>query len=192
MLSVFDRITVWRADFDPFLPFVLLVGHKGPAPLDVERMAERVRGTGLFKGYEKTFGGLTGREMLSLYSGNLGQSAEVVGPGPINTDNRPIIEFKAPVTIRNIFAGQVRAMNGDLLHDYITGLIARTPPAADPYLAEASPADQELVLAGLALFGDTVFRKTDPERSRQLETTFFRRLKKARQLRQKTTVDETP
>jgi spermidine synthase len=182
VLSVFDQVSVWRADFDPYLPFVVLICEKDLVPLDVDRMAEEVRHLGLFDRYEKTFGWITGREMLSLYSGNLSGAAAAIGPGPINTDNRPLIEFKAPVTIRNIFAGHVEAMNGDVLHDYFTNLISRTPPDRDPYLAGTTAADQELVLAGLALFGDAVYQETDPARSRQLEAAFFRRMKRAREL----------
>jgi spermidine synthase len=182
VLSVFDHVSVWRADFDPYLPFVVLVCEKDRVPLDVDRMAEEVRLCGLFDRYEKTFGWISGREMLSLYGGNLSGAADAIGPGPINTDNRPLVEFRAPVTIRNIFAGHVRAMNGDLLHDYFANLISRTPPERDPYLAGATAADHQLVLAGLALFGDVVYQETSPERSRQLEAAFFRRMKRAGEL----------
>ncbi len=192
LLSVFDRVTVWRADFNPYLPFVVFVCQKGPGALDVNRAAERMRQSGLLDRYKRTFGVITGREELALYGGNLGAAAEAVAPGPINTDNRPLIEFRAPVTIRNIFAGHVRAMNGDQLHDYFAALISRTPPDRDPYLKDATPADGEMVLAGLALFGDTVYQKTAPDRSRQMEAAFFRRLRHARRLQDKESGDAAP
>jgi spermidine synthase len=183
LLSVFDRVTVWRADFDPFLPFVVFICQKDPVPLNVDRTADLVEAAGLFQRYKHTFRTVTGHEFLTLYGGNLAAISEAIGPGPINTDNRPLIEFKAPVTIRNIFSGHVRAMNGDQLYDYFAGLISRTLPASDPYLAHTTPADREMVMAGLALFGDAVFVETEPERAEQFKQSFFRRLKRSRELR---------
>jgi spermidine synthase len=190
MLSVFDSVTVWRADFDPYLPFVLFVCRNAPGPIKMDQIAERVRGAGIFTAYEKTLGPLTGREILTLYGGNLTASANAIGPGPLNTDNRPLIEFRSPVTIRNIFSGHVRAMNGDVLHDYFTALVSRTPPAQDPSLADATPADREMALAGLALFGSNVYQITEPARSQLLKESFFRRLERARDLRLEDRADE--
>ncbi len=190
MLSVFDSVTVWRADFDPYLPFVLFVCRNAPGPIKMDQIAERVRGAGIFTPYEKTFGPLTGREILTLYGGNLTASAGAIGPGPLNTDNRPLIEFRSPVTIRNIFSGHVRAMNGDVLHDYFTALVSRTPPARDPSLADTTPADREMALAGLALFGSNVYQITEPARSQLLKESFFRRLERARDLRLEDRADE--
>lgn len=184
VLSVFDQVTVWRADFDPYLPFVLIVCQKDSRSLDVEKMAEFARNIGIMDGYRNRFNRITGREMLTLYGGNLGAFARRIPEGPVNTDNRPLIEFKAPLTIRNIFSGHVRAMNGDLLHDYFAALLSQTPPDKDPFLSQTTVADRQLVLAGQALFGAEVYKVTAPERSQSFAAEFLSHLDLTRSLKE--------
>ena len=86
-----------------------------------------------------------------LYLGNLTAVPDVLGPGPINTDDRPVIEFLAPRLTRMAAAGDKDWFTGESLDAFAEELAARPSSASDPMM----PVDETLAdarRAGRALY----------------------------------------
>lgn len=64
-LNVFDQVTIWRADFSPYLPFIAVVCHKDPQILDAEALTAKAARFKLFDTYKNTFGNVSGSENTS-------------------------------------------------------------------------------------------------------------------------------
>ncbi|MEM6705954.1 MAG: fused MFS/spermidine synthase [Acidobacteriota bacterium] len=145
-LEAFPHVHVWRGDFYKEKPILALVGSDDDAPLDpfaVVRNGEHISGrTGIDPA---TFLAVT----LPFYAGNLGESREIVPSGPIHTDDRPVIEYRAPISHRNARAGRDEWFVGEQFLDLLKVLLEATPPARDPYLARLEPAARQFVTAGL-------------------------------------------
>ncbi|MFC1828803.1 fused MFS/spermidine synthase [Thermodesulfobacteriota bacterium] len=179
-LNVFDQVTLWRADFSSYLPFIAVVCYKEDQRLDAETLSRKAAKYKLFDTFKHTFAPVSGEELLSLYCGNLSRAKSVLPPGPLNTDDMPLIEYSSPITIRNIFSDHIRCVNQDVLHKFIADIFDQVPPEEDPYLKN-TPADKRgYVWAGLDLFGYEVFKRSDREKARALHKKFLVHLSKAR------------
>jgi len=184
-LSVFDQVTLWRADFDPYLPFIAFVCYNEPVSLNAEALTQRADQFKLFDKYTRTFGKISGEEFLSLYCGNLSRAKQVLPPGPLNTDDMPLIEYSSPITIRNIFSNHVQSVNQEVLYNFLAEVFKNTPPEKDPYLKNFPVKKRYYARAGLDLFGYSTFQKTDKEKAVEFEKKFFNHLSKARELSSK-------
>ncbi len=95
-LQVFPHTTLWRGDFYPDRPIVALIGHQGGVPIDLDGLQARVArlkqeaGAASLKWFQDV------SVALMLYAGNLSQAAERFAGVPINTDDRPLLEYLAP------------------------------------------------------------------------------------------------
>ncbi len=154
MLEVFSQVSLWRNNFQPGEEVVAVVGHKDGAPLPAAsgNLAERraaVEG--------RTFGDLE-RLMLPFdsatipffYCGNLTAAGELFADYPVNTDDRPYIEYQAPRTYRNQKATAIPWFVGPRLAKLVDEIHRRCPPARDPLLANRSPDERRLPVAGAA------------------------------------------
>ncbi len=145
MLAVFEQVTLWRGHFGARRPVVALVGAAEPTTLDpavIDRNGRHLAG---------------GRPLppaaalavtLPFYAGNLSAAAGLIPPGPINTDDRPLVEYQAPVTQREERAGATGWFNLAELGDFLRHLMELAPPARDPHLTRLTPAQRDLVVAG--------------------------------------------
>ena len=145
MLAVFEQVTLWRGHFGAERPVVALVGAAGPATLDptvIDRNGRHLSG---------------GRPLppaaalavtLPFYAGNLSAADGLIPPGPINTDDRPLVEYLAPVTQRQERAGATGWFNLAELGDFLRRLMELAPPSRDPYLTGLTAAQRDLVVAG--------------------------------------------
>ena len=147
-LAAFPSVTLWRDDFYPDRPVVALVGREAAPTLDVERVRERLESLPdwsddpLLK---------SPRALAMLYLGNLTAVPDVLGPGPINTDDRPVIEFLAPRLTRMAAAGDKDWFTGESLDAFAEELASRPSSASDPMM----PGDDTLAdarRAGRALY----------------------------------------
>ena len=144
-LSVFPQVVVWRGDFYVDQPILGLVGSLNAEPLDVRdivRNGQHIRGSAIVD--PAVFLAVT----LPFYAGNLGESREIVPDGPIHTDDRPVIEYVAPVSHRNARAGRAEWFTHTQLINFFEQLLEATPPAVDPYLERVDAATRGFVLAG--------------------------------------------
>ena len=145
MLGAFEQVTLWRGHFGARRPVVALVGAAQPTTLDpavIDRNGRHLAG---------------GRALppaaalavtLPFYAGNLSAAQGLIPPGPINTDDRPLVEYQAPVTQREERAGAAGWFNLAELGDFLRRLMELAPPARDPHLALLTAAQQDLVVAG--------------------------------------------
>jgi spermidine synthase len=148
MMEVFPQVTLWRANFEPERPVVALIGTDAGA-LDAEAFRRRARQSLSPNGeLGDELGALAGL----LYAGNLTAQSDLFRAYPVNTDNRPFIEFLAPVSQREFLARRTPRLVGQELDKLYERLLREVPPDADPYLAGLRAEERGAVGAGLALY----------------------------------------
>lgn len=167
MLEVFPQVTLWRGDFFAEKPIVALIGHKREEPLDpviLTANAARLAGAGPDQQRPKVLPFL-------LYAGNLSRNRKLFEGAPLNTDDRPVIEYLAPKSQRRERAGQAHWLTSFELADLYTQLMTRLPPEDDPYLSRLAPDQVGYVRAGLSYYKALVYRKANKHLQAQV---FFR------------------
>ena len=156
MLTVFDQVTLWRGSFSAELPFVAFVGATEPTTLDpivIERNGRHLSGGAPLP--DATALAVT----LPFYAGNLSLADGLIPPGPINTDDRPLVEYLAPVTQREERAGTAGWFNSTELAVFLRRLAELAPPARDPHLGRLTAAQRDFVTAGLSYYEGAVARQ---------------------------------
>lgn len=146
LLDVFDYVTVWRATFQPYRPTVALVGHMNNDPIDMNRVLRNYRL--LSPESNKLPDDFLAATICMYYVGNLSQVPELFEGAPINTDNRPMIEYLAPQTERNQSIGMADFMKGKSAMSFFTTLREQCPIESDPFLTSFSSAHLNSVQAG--------------------------------------------
>lgn len=142
MASVFPELTLWRGDFYPQRSIVALVGRMTPAPLDPDVLGRQWQ---VMTGSTDPVSVLTDRA-LKFYAGHA--AAGLLAGVPLNTDNHPLIEYRAPRTHRAVIAGTARWLTGTERDHLYARWMEALPPEIDPYLSRLSPAQLGLVRAG--------------------------------------------
>lgn len=144
MHSVFPELTVWRGDLYPSQSIIALVGRMQPQPLDLDVLTHWARHLTppplRADDYYEALG-------LRFYAGNWGASGKSAGV-PINTDNRPLIEYLAPRTQRAVLTGQQRWVVGPERDRWYADLLAAVPLDQDPFLRHLSAAQRQHAEAG--------------------------------------------
>ncbi len=128
-LSVFPQASLWRADFYPDRPVVGLVASR--SPVDLERVRERVDQLPVWSRDPLL---ASPRGLIMLAAGNLAAAADLFSGTPINTDDRPLIEFTAPQLTRVNAAGDKDWFTGDALAAFYDRLADHVARAPDPLL----------------------------------------------------------
>ena len=142
MAEVFPELTLWRGDLYPERSILALVGRMEPAPLDPATLARQWRA---LTGAEAPDAILTARA-LKFYAGNA--ASGLFAEAPLNTDDRPRIEYLAPRTHRAVITGAASWVTGPERDALFAGLLDALPPEADPHLARLTPDQHEIVRAG--------------------------------------------
>jgi hypothetical protein len=86
--------------------------------------------------------------LLWAYCGNLTAAKSLIGPGPINSDDHPLIEYLAPITHRSVSAGRSHFLIRDEMTALHRDLLAACPPESDPYLARVPARERKFASAG--------------------------------------------
>lgn len=172
MLEVFPQVTMWRGDFMPDHSIVALIGQEAGARLDPEAVTANFRirrkTEDLPRDLAMAFAGL-------FYINNLTAHRELFAGAPINTDDRPIIEYEAPVAQREQAGGARPWFTSFPLAQFEAKLLRALPPARDPYLADLAPAERDYSLAGMDLFSAILQRDAgNEEQARKHAETFER------------------
>jgi spermidine synthase len=147
-LAVFPQAHLWRGDFYPDRPIVGLVGQLTPQPIDVAHVRERLYS---LPTWSRDALLASPRGLLMLYVGNLRAVADLFATAPLNTDDRPLIEFLAPRLTRMTAAGDKDWFTGESLATFYNVLEERLRGTPDPLL----PLSEEVVAArraGTALY----------------------------------------
>lgn len=135
MAQVFPELTFWRGDFFPGGSILALVGRMEPVPLDPAVLARQWR---RMTGSAASDAELA-RRALAFHAGNA--ASDVFADAPLNTDDRPRIEYMAPRTQRAVAAGRTRWLTGTERDALLGEIAAALPPARDPHLALLSKDD---------------------------------------------------
>ena len=171
-LKAFPQVQVWRGDFYAKKPILALVGSVDAAPLNLDAIVSN--GIHLSRRSDLdplAYLGLT----LPYYMGNLSESNEIVPTGPIHTDNKPIIEYQAPISHRNARAGKAQWFIGSEYIEFIDKLHEATPPDQNPYLSQVDSISQQFVHAGYNYHKSAVLKSQgDNQQARVLFDNFMR------------------
>jgi spermidine synthase len=138
-LAVFSHVSLWRDDFSPDRPVVALVGSR--EPFGTPRLLPPTAHDPLLA---------TPRGLGMLWMGDLAVAPDLVGPGPLNTDERPRLEFLAPRLTRVGPEGDKDWFTGTALAAFADRLAARSP-AASARAEEARRAGRALARYALAV-----------------------------------------
>ncbi|MDP6114324.1 MAG: fused MFS/spermidine synthase [Planctomycetota bacterium] len=147
MLETFPQVTLWRGDFYQARPIVALIGHSDPSPLIPDVMVRSARS--LAASHGQSSDSVTVARPFLYYAGNLTANREMFTGAPINTDDRPLIEYLAPMTQRNQTVGRASWLTGSDLLGLLEKLNTRTPPDKDPMLVKLTSRQKRTVQEGL-------------------------------------------
>lgn len=168
MLSVFPQVSLWRGNFQPGAEMAALVGHQDMSPLpactlDVERDKENAVAGATHLNMQELMLPINPQTILMFYGGNLTQAADLFVRYPLNTDDRPVIEFGTPKSLHRSKEEGKPHFVGARFADLVDQIQSRTPPASDPLLASRSASSRELPLAGSAFHRGWIARVADDE-----------------------------
>jgi spermidine synthase len=162
MLAVFPHVTIWRGDFYAARPIVALVGSNEPFALDPDAVVERARA--LAPGVAADFALAA---VLPFYAGNLGAARDLLPEGPLNTDDRPLVEYWAPLAGRAA-AGAEPWFTGEPLRRFYERLLEAVPPGRDPTLARVPDGARRYAAAGLDYYAAIIHRlRGEDDQARQ-------------------------
>jgi spermidine synthase len=151
-LAVFPQVSLWRDDFYSELPVVGLIGQFNPRPLDLTRIREHVLHLPEWS-KDPLFSSPQG--LIMLYAGDLSAVADLFSSAPLNTDDRPLIEFLAPRSTRVNAKSNTDWFTGKTLAEFYDTLETRLAATPDPLF----PASKKITAArhaGTALYHYTV------------------------------------
>ena len=163
LLGVFDYVTIWRATFFPFRPTIALVGHLDGTPIDMNNMLSNYRK--LTPDATKLPDDFLSATIGMYYAGNLSLAPSLVQNAPLNTDDRPVIEYLAPLTEKQQAAGKGSFMTGEHVMTFLSALRHACPVASDPMLANLTPGQLNAIRAGDKLMTYKFLKKRDKEKA---------------------------
>lgn len=156
MLEVFGEVTMWRNNFQPGMEKVALIARKATKPMAVavggkrDAMLAVVEGLDWLDATPEMYR-VSPQAMPFLYAGNLSKSVELFRDFPINTDDKPVIEYQTPITFRQVAqSDKVIWCVGPRLITWMDRLLAACPPEQDPLWADHPQENPHLIRAGMA------------------------------------------
>lgn len=157
MLQVFENVTMWRNDFHPGREIVALVGSRNPLVLPAYRKdmlsfkQELISGIS-WQNLEELHLPLNEDLITIYYCGDMSKVRDAFSSYPLNTDDRPVIEYSSPISMRQKGAdGRPPTLVGPKFSAFTESLFAGQVPAKDPVLAQRTSSNRRLSTAGYAL-----------------------------------------
>ncbi len=168
MLAVFPQVSLWRGNFQPGAEIAAMVGHADLTPLPASTLdAERdkrlaVEGSSYLDMQELMLP-INAQTITLFYGGNLTRAAELFAAYPLNTDDRPVIEFGTPRSLHLPSDADRPQFLETRFANLVDKLQSQTPPDEDPLLFLRSPSSRKLPLAGSAFHRAWIARVRDDE-----------------------------
>ena len=155
MLTVFPQVSLWRGNFQPGAEMAALVGHSDKSPLpaceletaDDQRAA--IEGA-TFREMQELMLPINQQTILFFYAGNVTSAADDFAKYPLNTDDKPVIEFGTPRSLHRPSGEAKPQFVQERFAAMVDRLQQRTPPQQDPLLSLRTSASRRLPLAGSA------------------------------------------
>ena len=160
MLEVFPNVTLWRGNFWADRPVVALIGHRDATPISAD--APLVRASTRALAEHRSGGGDT-VPLIAHYAGLMKTSHPSLASARINTDNRPIIEYRAPINHRLEKAGRVSWFIDEALLDFMAAQADSAALADDDYLSALNPAWRNAIQAGYYFHAHKALEKWEHE-----------------------------
>jgi spermidine synthase len=173
MLETFPHVSVWRRGFSTRTPALALIGSNSSQPLDLAAFQQSLRMLHRAGTIPNT--DVVGKVPLSLYAGDLASVEALLSLYPVNSDDRPVVEYLAPIVNREAEPRESGPTKFDLVTFYET-LLRALPPAEDPYLAQLEANEINQVYAGFELFSSLVAEQTGRGREARDHLQKFRQL----------------
>lgn len=156
MVEAFDQVSMWRHNFQPGAELVALVGHQEGQSLpgsliDSDASKKRAVFGKSHVDLRRLDLPLDSQTILLFYAGNLTAARSLLEDSPINTDDRPMIEYLAPRNYRSQGDQENPWFLGGKFAKFVDEVQAICPPASDPLLVNRTEANRRLPLAGSAL-----------------------------------------
>ncbi len=164
LVAVFPHVVLWRGDFYSNKPIVGLVASSSPMRLDPARLISGART--LVPG---TTEAATLAAVLPYYVGNLSDGRAVLGPGALNTDQRPIVEYLSPLTQWTPRAEEGSWFVSMPLVRFFARLRASAPLDRDPYLSALSFSQRRYIEAGTLYYRAIVARVRGEDEAAQAD-----------------------
>ncbi|MEY3395386.1 MAG: hypothetical protein RL346_1622 [Verrucomicrobiota bacterium] len=156
MLEVFGDVTLWRNNFQPGQEKIALMARKKSVPFMVPRadnqesLAAAVEGL-TWQATTPDMFRVAAESIPFLYAGNLTASKQLFGGFPINTDDRPVIEYQTPKTFREVAQhDKIIWCVGPRLIGWLDRLAQITPPENDPSWSGHPESSLHFIRAGNA------------------------------------------
>lgn len=155
MLDVFPQVSLWRGNFQPGAEIAALVGHADLTPvpacdLDVANDKRLAVQGATHRDMQDLLLPINAQTVLLFYGGNLTRAADLFESYPLNTDDRPVIEFGTPRSLHRPRSEGPPQFLEARFADLVDKLQQRTPPDEDPLLVLRSASSRKLPLAGSA------------------------------------------
>ncbi len=155
MISVFPQVSLWRGNFQPGAEIAALVGHADLTPLPASTLdAESDKRLAVEGATHLDMHSLmlpiNEQTILFFYGGNLSRAADLFEKYPLNTDDKPVIEFGTPRSLHKPSSSGKPQFLETRFADLVDEVQKRTPAASDPLLALRTPSSQKLPTAGSA------------------------------------------
>jgi spermidine synthase len=153
MLEVFDQVSLWRNNFQPGEEVFAFVGHKDMEPLpacEIDASAQKFMAIAGKNHYDLQQLALpfNSQTILFFYCGNLTESKELFADYPVNSDDKPVIEYMAPRSYRNKTGNASPWFTGSKIASLVEELQRRCPAHKDPLLVNRTAANRRLPTAG--------------------------------------------
>ncbi|MEM9622150.1 MAG: hypothetical protein AAF993_10905, partial [Pseudomonadota bacterium] len=116
---------------------------------------------------------------VAHYAGQLRQDDELVLGVAVNTDNRPIIEYVAPVNHRRERAGQVSWFVAEDMLEFMSGYVNGAALTSDTYLSELDTNWYRAIQAGYYLHVSYVLEDKQREDAAEAKQIFHDQLAQA-------------
>jgi len=155
MISVFPQVSLWRGNFQPGAEIAAIVGHVDHTPLpastlDVQSDKRDAVAGATHLDMQRLMLPINEQTILLFYGGNLTLAADLFEKYPLNTDDKPVIEFATPRSLHKPSDSEKPQFLETRFANLVDKLQNRTPPENDPLLALRTPSSQKLALAGSA------------------------------------------
>lgn len=157
MLEVFDQVSLWRNNFKPGEDVIALAGHKDTTPLPacaIDSTAEKliaVAGKD-HRDVQNLSLPFNPQTILFFYCGNLSKSKELFADYPVNSDDKPVIQYMAPRTYRNKTDTAIPWFVGPRIAGLVEEIQRRCPADRDPLLVNRTAVNRRLPAAGAAFY----------------------------------------
>ena len=131
MLEVFPELTLWEP-LPGFHSWLALVGSKKGLRLGAEQIEAAARvwqADGVGPGEVRA-------AFLARYLGNVSGYRQALSSATLNTDDKPNLEYSAPISQLSVLAGQKSYISAEKLRELSQQLQRLTPPDKDPVISQ--------------------------------------------------------